>query len=291
MFENLRSKLPRRKGLMGINGRNLELIYPHNRRENFVNVDDKLRCKEILAEHGLPVAETYHVITGPHSLSTWEDAVAGRRDFVVKPNDSYGGNGIALIRRDDSGYYAGSEPVAPEDITFHIKLILNGAFTRDNMADIAFIEQKLECHPDVLELIPAGSGGVADIRLIYRHEKVVMAMMRLPTGESGGRANLHQGGIGLGIDLQTGLTTDGCYKNKVIQLHHETGLNLSGRSVPHFFEMVEHGRRISEIVGLGYIGVDFVADANLGPVILEVNARPGLNIQIANQKGLRRNLL
>jgi len=34
-----------------------------------------------------------------------------------------------------------------------------------------------------------------------------MAMLRLPTKESGGKANLQQGAIGLGIDMASGVTT------------------------------------------------------------------------------------
>jgi glutathione synthase/RimK-type ligase-like ATP-grasp enzyme len=45
-------------------------------------------------------------------------------------------------------------------------------------------------------------------------------------------------------------------------------------------------RRVSEAVGLGYIGVDVIIDADQGPMLLEANARPGLAIQIANARGL-----
>jgi hypothetical protein len=38
------------------------------------------------------------------------------------------------------------------------------------------------------------------------------------------------------------------------------------------------------------MGVDIVLDQNLGPLILEMNARPGLAIQIANQAGLQTRL-
>jgi hypothetical protein len=40
------------------------------------------------------------------------------------------------------------------------------------------------------------------------------------------------------------------------------------------------------MTGLGYIGCDLVLDRKLGPLILELNARPGLAIQIANGAGL-----
>lgn len=40
--------------------------------------------------------------------------------------------------------------------------------------------------------------------------------------------------------------------------------------------------------GGGYFGIDIVVDASLGPSILELNARPGLSIQLATGRGLRR---
>src|SRR5690606_28440359 len=48
--------------------------------------------------------------------------------------------------------------------------------------------------------------------------------------------------------------------------------------------------RCYELTGLGYIGVDIVLDRDLGPLVLELNARPGLAIQIANGQGLARRL-
>jgi glutathione synthase/RimK-type ligase-like ATP-grasp enzyme len=48
--------------------------------------------------------------------------------------------------------------------------------------------------------------------------------------------------------------------------------------------------RCYELSGLGYVGVDFVLDRNQGPLILELNARPGLAIQMANGNGLHHRL-
>ena len=48
--------------------------------------------------------------------------------------------------------------------------------------------------------------------------------------------------------------------------------------------------RFKQIDDFVYQGVDIVIDKDLGPLILELNARPGLNIQIANQTGIRTRL-
>ena len=56
--------------------------------------------------------------------------------------------------------------------------------------------------------------------------------------------------------------------------------------VPYWRDVLDMSRRVAEAVGLGYIGVDIIIDAEEGPMLLEANARPGLAIQIANARGL-----
>ncbi|RME31907.1 MAG: alpha-L-glutamate ligase-like protein [Candidatus Zixiibacteriota bacterium] len=279
---------PSARGLLGINGRNLELVYTHNPRGNFPNIDNKLRCKAMLASHEIPTPLTYRVITGPRTLRGWEDDVSEVSAFVIKPARGFGGGGIMVLNRCESGWSVSSgEMLSSSDIEFHVKQILNGAFSIDNISDIAFFEEKLENHPAIEALINPEAGGVADIRIIYQFNRPVMAMLRLPTKESDGKANLHQGGLGVGIDIDSGMTTGGCQRNDVITHHPETGIALSGHQMPDWRKLLDFGARIAEVVQLGYIGVDFVIDPRRGPLVLEVNARPGLNIQIANQCGLR----
>ena len=290
-LQRIKSFLQARQEILGINARNLDLIYTHNDRKYFINVDDKILCKSLLAQNGIPTPATYHVISGPGELAEWGEKILGVDEFVIKPNKSFGGQGIILIHRKDSVYRSSDGDINREEIDFHIKQILNGAFSLDNTSDIAFLEQRLHNHQGIKTFLPPEIDGVADIRLIYQLERPVMAMIRIPTRESGGKANLHQGGIGIGIDLSTGKTLDGCYRNDIISTHPETGLPLAGMTIPFFAEMLGVGSRISEIVKLGYIGVDFVVDESAGPMVLEVNARPGLNIQIANQCGLKERLV
>lgn len=291
MRERFRKLLPSSIGIMGINSRNLDLLFTHNARRNFPNVDDKLRCKILLSNAGIPTPETLHVVTGPSTLNEWSERLRDHDDFVIKPTNGYGGNGIMVVKRRDGQYIASDDILTTDDIDFHLKQVLNGTYSLDNTSDTAFFERKVTNHAGIQAFIPDGISGVADIRLIYQLDRPVMSMLRLPTKESDGKANLHQGGIGVGIDLETGLTLHGCYRNSIIERHQETDEPLAGRPVPYFREMVAAGAGISELVGLGYIGVDFVCDRTFGPLVLEVNARPGLNIQIANQAGLRSRVL
>jgi len=289
-MKQLLNILPSRRGVLGINGRNLDLIYTHNRRSCFPNVDDKLLCKQLLAKAGIPTPRTYHVIDSPASLAQWREKAAELDNFVIKPNRGFGGGGIILVRREGSSYVTSDGLLDDSDITFHLLQICNGAFSLDNLSDTAYFEETVVNHEGLTGFNAEGVQGVADVRLIFRLDRVVMAMLRLPTRESGGKANLHQGGIGVGVDLETGRTLDGCHRNEIITAHPETARPLRDVPVPLFDEMLRYGARVSEVVGLGYVGVDFVCDRRYGPMILEVNARPGLNIQIANQAGLRSRL-
>jgi alpha-L-glutamate ligase-like protein len=113
-----------------------------------------------------------------------------------------------------------------------------------------------------------------------------MSMMRLPTHLSNGKANLHQGAIGVGIDIATGITTTGVWFNDIITEHPDTGIEITGIKIPNWENLLNLAARCYQLTGLGYQGIDIVIDRDKGPMLLELNARPGLNIQIANCAGL-----
>ena len=145
----------------------------------------------------------------------------------------------------------------------------------------------VRCEP---ELARISYRGVPDIRLIVYRGFPLMAMIRLPTHLSDGRANLHQGAVGVGIDVSSGETLMGVQEDRRIEEHPDTGQALSGIVIPYWEKILEMAARCFEMTRLGYLGVDIVVDRDLGPLILELNARPGLAIQIANGIGLRHRL-
>jgi alpha-L-glutamate ligase-like protein len=130
-------------------------------------------------------------------------------------------------------------------------------------------------------------GGVPDVRVIVYLGVPVMAMVRLPTRMSDGRANLHQGAIGTGVDMRLGETLNAVWMNAVITRHPDTRAEVSGVQIPGWDKILEIASSCHDLTGLAYQGVDIVLDRDLGPLILELNARPGLNIQIANKCGLQ----
>ena len=129
--------------------------------------------------------------------------------------------------------------------------------------------------------------GIPDIRIIVHNLVPVMAELRLPTPESEGRANLHLGAIGVGIDLGTGITTTAIYKDKLIEYMPGIKLSLRGIKIPFWKDILKLAVLAQKVSKIGFLGVDIAIDRDKGPTILELNARPGLSIQIANLAPLK----
>lgn len=112
-------------------------------------------------------------------------------------------------------------------------------------------------------------------------------MTRLSTRESDGKANLHQGAVGLGLDISTGRTLKAVQHGQRVLNHPDTGKDLSELRVPHWEMLLILASSCYEVTEMGYLGADIVIDKNRVPLLLELNARPGLAIQIANGMGMQ----
>ncbi|MFC7027204.1 sugar-transfer associated ATP-grasp domain-containing protein [Halomicroarcula sp. GCM10025710] len=140
--------------------------------------------------------------------------------------------------------------------------------------------------PDGL-LADRAPGGVPDLRVITLHGYPVMAMVRLPTAESRGTANIHVGAVGVAVDIATGVASGGYQQTRqtFVDTHPDTGASLAFE-IPDWSTVLTIVSEAAISTGLGYTGVDIVFDADRGPMVLEVNRRPGLGIQNANMAGL-----
>jgi len=269
-----------------MNRRNLSLVIPFNARRNLKNVNEKIICKNLLETGGIPVPRTILVCRTQADTELLRSSIADYPSFVIKPSRGFGGEGILLISRDENGNLVDSDGDQFEfrDILHHVKHIIDGVFSLDNYSDVALIEETII--PDNL-LGGLSNGGVPDIRVIVCKNQVISGMLRLPTEMSGGKANLHQGGGGVGIDIETGRTTTSIHKGRFIDQHPDTGKTLGGILVPEWQRILDLSVRIPNLVALGYVGIDYVIDSRRGLLVLEVNGRPGLQIQLANNQGLR----
>ena len=253
----------RANGVLGLNWRNADYQLVHNQRKYFPLVDDKLKSKRLAEAAGIAVPPL----------------------FVVKPAEGSGGDGILVVTGRDGGGFrlANGAVLSADEMRFHINNILAGTFSLGGQPDKALIEYRIRFDP-IFEGI--AFQGVPDIRIIVFYGVPVMAMTRLPTKESSGKANLHQGAIGAGIDMTTGRTLNAVWHDRIITAHPDTGAPVSDIQIPHWETLLHHAARSFELTHLGYQGIDMVLDSDRGPVMLELNARPGLSIQIANGEGL-----
>jgi len=275
-------------GVMGINRRNADYIMPLNPRRNFPIVDNKLLTKERAILHGVPVPELYGHLSTPHEIRELAGMIADKPGFVVKPAHGSQGDGILVVMEQRKGRYrtSGGRLLDADDMEHHITNALSGQFSLGGLPDQVMLEYRVRFDPVFEEV---SFQGVPDLRIIVYRGFPIMSMVRLPTRQSDGKANLHQGAMGAGIDIATGLTRPAVAAgNIVLDEHPDTGARISGRTIPHWKEALHMAARCYELAGLGYLGVDIVLDAERGPLLLELNARPGLNVQIANGDGLRR---
>jgi len=275
----------RELGILGMNRRNATCILDHNPRGKFPIVDDKMRLHRLCREVGVPTPDVYAEITSYSMLRRLGELLGDRDDFVVKPNRGSAGRGVLVITgRDEQGYRRhNGELIERDDLRQHVSDVLSGSYSLGGQPDSALIQQRIRLHSAFAAITYKG---IPDVRVILYRDEPAMAMLRLPTKQSGGRANLHQGGIGTGIDLDTGVTHHAVQRDRFVDAHPDTGRPVVGVQVPHWPEILDLSRKVSRAVGLGYVGVDVVIDACGGPMLLEANARPGLAIQIANGRGL-----
>jgi alpha-L-glutamate ligase-like protein len=276
-------------GVLGINRRNAAYTLKYNQRRLYPLVDDKLRTKELAVKAGMAVPELYGLIDTPHQLRHLPGLVAEYPDFVVKPVRGSGGTGILVVagRMKDRYRTVTGELMTEAELKYHVSNILSGIFSLGGLPDKALVEYRVRFDP-LFEAVTYQ--GVPDIRIIVFLGVPVMAMVRLPTRLSQGKANLHQGAIGAGIDMATGRTLTGVWQNRLVSDHPDTGHGVADITIPDWERLLGLASRCFELTGLGYQGVDLVLDKDHGPLILELNARPGLNIQIANRAGLLKRL-
>jgi len=279
----------REAGVLGMNGRNAGFILASNARSRYPSADDKVMTKRLALEHQVPTPPLYHVVEHHGDIAGFEERLQGHSEFVLKPARGSGGNGIVLIKdRTPAGFVKQSGEVIPRaEFAYHISGILSGIYSLGGQEDKAIFEALI--YPDPV-FAAVTHVGVPDIRIIVYRGVPVMGMVRLPTKDSDGKANLHQGAIGAGIEIQSGRTLTAVHRSRVISHHPDTGKQVSGIQVPHWGKMLLMAARAFEMTGLGYLGIDMIIDKDRGPLLLELNARPGLAIQLANRAGLRERL-
>lgn len=276
------------KGLLGMNARNFIYIRKYNKPSAKRVADNKLKTKELLLEHHIPTAKYLAIFHDRASIRSF-DWNLPKHGFVIKPARGYGGEGILAFKNWNGveGETISGKIYDIKKLESHLFDILDGAFSLQSLPDYAYIEELITPTAFFKKLYPRG---LTDIRIIVFNKVPIMAMMRVPTDESDGKANLHLGALGIGIGIRTGITFRGIQKNNPVHFIPDTKIKVRGLKIPDWDQILLLAATTQSISGLGYAGIDIVVDARRGPLVLEINARPGLSIQIANNRSLRTRL-
>ncbi len=277
--------------ILGMNSRNLLFVD----KKNIKILNSKLKVKEELEKNGIQTTNTLFIIKDKGDLENF-DFTAIPKSFVLKPNKGLGGEGIIIAygkKREkntfieDSWIMPNNEIIHLSELKTHIINILDGNFSINKAPDIALFEERIN---NINLFTKFSKTGIPDIRVIVFKKIPIMAEIRIPTIESKGKANLHSGGIGVGIDIATGVTTHAILNNSSIEEHPDSHMRLQGIRIPYWNNVLKVSIETIKALVVEFAGVDISIDRNKGVLVLEVNSRPGLSVQLANKSGMREKL-
>ncbi len=275
--------------ILGLNARTQLFAYKYNTKRGKNIANSKIQTARVLRIAKVAHPKVYSKFVDPNDVFKFDwNSLPDK--FALKPSRGMGGEGIIVVKRKlkDGGWLTTyKERITVDDLKLHTLDILEGAYSMGNVPDVAFIQEYVGRAKAFRRW---AFRGPPDIRVIVFNKVPVMAMLRLPTKESGGRANLHQGAIGLGIDIATGITTRAIWHGAQIVFKPGTERKLRGIKIPSWNAILETAIMAQEASHLGYVGVDIVLHPEKGPMVLELNAQPGLQIQMANGEGLKKRL-
>lgn len=275
--------------ILGINARTVAFSYRVNSARGKKTADSKLQSAWVLKKAGIACPEIFNKFRRPEDVLrfNWESLPD---KFALKPSRGMGGEGIIIVKKkmaNGQWLTTQKQKVSVEDLKMHTLDILEGAYSMGSIPDVAFIQEYVGRHKVFRKY---AFRGTPDIRIVVFNKVPIMAMLRLPTKESGGRANLHQGALGVGVDIATGITTKAIWHGEQIVYKPGTERKLRGIKIPFWTTCLETAVKTQMVSGLGYLGVDIVLHPEKGPMVLELNAQPGLQIQLANMTGLKKRL-
>ncbi len=276
--------------VLGLNARSQLFAYKYNNLRSKKVADSKIQTARILANAGVPTPQLYQKFRNAREIFNF-DWLTLPDSFALKPSKGLGGEGIIVIKKRSEGgegyITTQRKKVTPDDLKLHALDIVEGAFSMTSEPDVALVQEYVGRHKAFRKYAYRGT---PDIRIIVFNKVPVMAMLRLPTKESGGRANMFQGAIAVGVDIATGITTRAVLHGDLITYKPGTKRKLRGIKIPNWTEVLETAVKAQIASGLGYLGVDIVLHPEKGPQVLELNAQPGLKIQLANMAGLKKRL-
>lgn len=266
--------------------RNREFISKYN-PTSVMAAFNKGSMKKTLHGLSIPTPVTYLIAEDDSDFQELRTLLETQDKFAIKPIDGSGGRDVLAVRgRDEetNEFLTNRGRLTADEIVAHTRNICVGGVGDYGARREAIVEGFIT--PDGL-LADRTTGGVPDLRVITLLGFPVMSMVRLPTEESNGTANIHTGAVAVAIDIATGEASGGFQQthNGFIDTHPDSGADLEF-TVPDWEDVLTMASQAAIASGLGFTGVDIVFDEEDGPMVLEVNRRPGLGVQNANMDGL-----
>ncbi len=231
LFEFAMPSSLHKSGVLGMNKRNIDYIGRYNPRKFYKRVDDKLTTKQLAIANDIAVPALIGVVREQHEIEEIPAMVVGESGFVIKPSKGSGGKGILVITKVDGNRYfkPNGQEVTHSEIYRHVSNILSGLFSLGGAPDVGIVE-------GLIQFDPVFDGysyeGVPDIRLIVYKGFPVMGMLRLSTAASDGKANLHQGAVGVGVDIGTIKGLHAVQFDTPVDLHPDTNKKLTDIQLP-----------------------------------------------------------
>ncbi len=304
-------------GILGINRRNLDFIKKFNPKKAIRLADNKYETKEFLSQRWIPVPTTYALIKSMDELRDFDFGDLHHTEFVIKPNRGSKGRGIFLVKmttnkQQEPSTHTSSylskrlwldkyrQPQQYESYRYSI----NGVVYTDSefkrlISQVFYGLFSLNSRPDhilVEQLISPGEWfelfceyGLADIRVICFNLVPVIAMIRVPTAQSGGKANLAQGWIGLWVDIIEGKIKSMMYQDTLYEwwAFLDQFDSFDAKRLSFWNDILMYSSQIQYFINIGYLWLDRVI-TDTGPKLLEVNARSGMEIQKISQIPLKK---
>lgn len=267
------------------NARNLNYIKWYNDSIAKKLADSKLKTKEFLSEKWISVAETLMVIEKHGDIR--EDSLSHLDlPFVVKPNSWYGWKGIIVFDKKDIDWnYISNwwKIYSKKMLKSHFSDIIDWFFSLSWYRDSIIIEKKILLDHQI-ELL--WKFWLPDIRVLVFNKVPVMAMLRVPTLQSWWKANLHAWACWVWIDIWTGKLTYITKSSKIIKSIPDIW-DIRWIKIPKWEEILTLAVKVQFITNIWYVWCDIVLDDKKWPILLEMNIRPWLEVQVANMSPLK----
>ena len=271
--------------LLWQNARNLNYIKEYNTKFARRLADSKLKTKEFLMANSIAIPATIATLDDHEQLSAniFKDL---NPPFVVKPNGGFWGKWILVFTEisSDWNYITNdNQSFSEKELLLHFSNILDWFYSLSWNRDKVLIEKKIELDEEI-ELL--WTFWLPDIRIITFNMVPVMAMLRVPTKQSKWKANLHAGACGVWIDIWT-------WKLTYITSNGKTIKSIPGvwdvrwLRLPNWDTALALAVKVQQVTKIWYVGCDIVLDRMDWPLILEINIRPGLEVQVANMAPLK----